>query len=309
MSQDAANPQAGYDWSDPHHFHHGEDAQDHSDHHHASPWQLLVVILFVLLGLTALTVFSAEAERWFIGLGVNISHFWNVVIALSIALVKAVLVCMYFMHLKHDNPLNTMILLTTIFVFGLFILFTGIDLYERDRINEFKAALIEDGGTGAGIQKGGVFAAGPTIGDPITWYVKKKKIDAYAAQSAIDHGHLDDSGAPAPTDDDLFAGQKKFWKDFYHHKFVDHPEHVPEQHPRDRANDDPAKGMIQREAIHPIWLAHHLETHGHHDISNASRSIPRHGRTPGLFGDAPHGDHDDHGTDSHDDHGHDDGEH
>ena len=167
---------AGYDWEDPHHFHHGDDAQDHSKHAHALPWQLLFAILIVLLALTALTVASAQAETWLIGLGVHISHFWNVVIAMAIALVKASLVCMYFMHLKHDNPLNTMILLTTVFVFGLFLLFTGIEIYERDAINPFKAPEIRAGGTGVGIKSDGV-----SLSQPIVEHAKQKRIDKYAA--------------------------------------------------------------------------------------------------------------------------------
>lgn len=300
MSHDAANPQSGFNWDDPHHFHHGADDQDHGDHHHTSSWQLLVSILFALLFFTALTVFSAEAERWLIGLGVHFSHFWNVVVALSIALVKATLVCMFFMHLKNDNPLNTMILLTTLFVFGLFIMFTGIDLYERGRINEFKADYLEAGGTGTGIRKGSAFSMGPTIGDPITWYVKQQRIETYANEFAQANDHLDGEGQPEPTEDDLFAAQDKFWSDFYHHKFEDHPEHLPVQHHRDRSNDDPTQGMLQREAIYPIWLAHHIETHGQHEVSDASRSIPRHGRTPNLFGDGTHGH--DGGHDTHGEH-------
>lgn len=282
MSHDApqhGSASQGYDWSDPHHFHHGPDALDHSDHHHASPWQLLVGILGILLALTALTVFSAEAERWLIGLGVHISHFWNVVIALSIALVKAVLVCMYFMHLKNDSPLNTMILLTTIFVFGLFLLFTGIDLYERDAVNPFKAQYVQAGGTGVGMAPGGgSFRTG--IADAR----KQQRIDKYAAEFAKANGHLNDQGAPAPTDQDVHAAEAKFWADFYHHKIEDHPEHLPERHAYD-TNDH-----------HADWVAHHLAEHGAHHVSDASTSVPRHGRTPGLFSTDAH---DEHGGDGH----------
>lgn len=297
---------AGFDWEDPHHFHHGDDAQADHDHdgHHVTPWQLLFGILLVLLFLTFLTVVSAQAETWLISLGVHISHFWNVVIAMAIALVKATLVCMYFMHLKHDNPLNTMILLTTLFVFMLFILFTGIDLYERDAINEFKAGNIQAGGTGVG-----VMLDGGNFGDTITNAVKQRKIDKYAAEIATKNGHRNDKGEPAPTAEDMTAAQKKFWFDFYDHKFHDHPEHLPDQHAYDRINEDANKGPVQTTLFHPLWVARHIETHGDHHVSTANESVARHGLTPGLFSDeAPHaGDHhgDDHGP-SHGDSHHDD---
>ncbi|MBZ0172137.1 MAG: cytochrome C oxidase subunit IV family protein [Phycisphaerales bacterium] len=109
MAHDTTPPPAaaGFDWSDPHAFHHDEEghADDHG-HGHVTPWQKLFLILVVLMFLTALTVAAATVEAWAVGMGIHISHFWNVMIALTIAVVKASLVCMYFMHLKHDNPLN-----------------------------------------------------------------------------------------------------------------------------------------------------------------------------------------------------------
>jgi caa(3)-type oxidase subunit IV len=278
MSHDEAHPNAAYDWEDPHHFHHGEDAESDHDHdgHHVTPWQLLVAILMLLLALTALTIFSAEAERWAIALGIHISHFWNVMIALSIALVKAIFVCMFFMHLKHDSPINTMVLLTTLFVFGLFILLTGIDLNERDAINDFKAGNLVAGGTGTGVAP-----AGGNFGQTITNAVKQRHIDAKAIELATEHGHLNDKGEPAPTEDDTLAAERAFWADFYHHKFEDHPGHTPSRHSYD-TND-----------YHAQWAAHHIETHGDHHISTASTSVARHGLTPGLFDtDAHQGEHD-----------------
>lgn len=288
MSHEAAHPDATYDWSDPHAFHHGEDHDDgHGDHegHHVTQWQLLFAILLLLLFLTFFTVATAQAETWLIGLGVHISHFWNVVIAMAIALVKAVFVCMFFMHLKHDNPLNTMILLTTLFVFGLFILFTGIDLNERDAINEFKSELLVAGGTGTGVAP-----AGGSFGQTITDAVKQRHIDKYALKFATEHDHRNEAGEIEPTEDDIHAAEHKFWGTFYHHKFEDHPEHTPLRHSYD-TNDHYA-----------AWLAHHIEIHGDHNVSTASKSVARHGLTPGLFdADAHHdasGHSDDHANDN-----------
>jgi hypothetical protein len=115
-----------------------------------------------------------------------------------------------------------MILLTTLFVFGLFLLFTGIDVYERDAINQFKGSYVVAGGTGTSVT-----LDGGSFGQTITNAVKQKKIDKYAATIAKDNEHLDENGEPAPTEGDIHAAEHKFWADFYHHKFEDHPARPP----------------------------------------------------------------------------------
>lgn len=300
MAHDSTHPTpgdpSGFDWNDPHAFHH--DAEGHADDHghgHITSWQKLLFILFVLLFLTALTVAAATAEAWAVGMGVNITHFWNVVIALTIALVKATLVCMYFMHLKHDNPLNTMILLTTLFVFGLFLVLTGIDVHERGRINPFKADYNNAGGTGVGM-----VAGGGSLGDNITTIRKKQEIERRAAAIAQQHGRDE------ANDEDKAAAGIDFWGEFYHHKLEDHHGEIPYRH-IDDVND-----------VHADWLAHHIDTHGEPAESDGDRSRPRHGLTPGLFDahaphggghDAGHGENQHGNEDDHDNHSDHDGDH
>ncbi len=262
MSHDAPqHANAGFDWADPHHFHH-DDAGHHVDHgaHHVTSWQRLFFVLVALLILTALTVGAATAEAWAVGMGVHITHFWNVIIALSIALVKAAMVCMYFMHLKHDNPLNTMILLTTLFIFGLFILFTGIDLTERDAVNPIRAEYVQAGGTGVGM-----VAGGGSLGGNITTVRKQQKIKKIATTLAAEHGR------ETPSEEDLAHATTEFWHDFYHHKVEDHHGKVPHRHADDLTNE------------YAGWLAHHFATHGGEESSTSQMSRPRHGLTPGLF--------------------------
>ena len=78
-------------------------AKSHDEHGHGlahiSPWQTLVKIWVILMVLTILTVMAT----W-----VNLGAL-NIFIALGIAVIKAVLVVMYFMHLKYDKPFNTYI--------------------------------------------------------------------------------------------------------------------------------------------------------------------------------------------------------
>ncbi len=262
MAHDNAQT-AGIDWSDPHAFHH--DPSGHHDEHdnlhpHVTPWQHLVFVLLALLFFTALTVFAANAEAWAVSMGVHITHFWNVVIAVSIAVVKASLVCMFFMHLKYDTPLNTMVLLTTLFVFGLFLMFTSIDLGKRGMVNPVKAQIIQPGGNGIGMVKGG-----GNLGANITTARKKQAIERLAATIAADHGR------DTPNEEDLAEANKEFWFEFYHHKVEDHHGEIPPRHLDDTEN------------IHAEWLAHHRRELDARRVSDASHSRPKHGLTPGLF--------------------------
>lgn len=264
MSHETTHNPAEFDWHDPHHFHHDETGH-HVDHgaHHVTSWQKLFVILIALLLLTALTVATATAEQWAVDYGLHITHFWNVVIALTIALVKATMVCMYFMHLKHDNPLNTMILLTTLFVFGLFLLFTGLDLGARGLVNPNHAPQVQAGGTGIGMLPGG-----GSFGGNVTTVRRNQRIEQYAAAYAADNGR------ETPNEEDQHKAAAKFWASFYDYKAKDQHGKFPPRHADDEDNH------------HADWLEHHVTTHRLFEVSDADRSRPRHGTTPGLFDDA-----------------------
>ncbi len=73
----------------------------HEDHGHGlahiSPWQTLVKVWVALMALTILTVMATWVQ-----LGTL-----NIWIAMIIAVIKATLVVMYFMHLKYDKSFNT----------------------------------------------------------------------------------------------------------------------------------------------------------------------------------------------------------
>lgn len=80
---------------------------------HIYPVKLYVTIWAILIVLTATTVVVAEIE-----LGE-----WNIVVALLIAVIKATLVILYFMHVKDSSGLTKLIVLAGIFwmaiLFGL----------------------------------------------------------------------------------------------------------------------------------------------------------------------------------------------
>jgi cytochrome c oxidase subunit IV len=94
---------------------------DHGDHgaheSHALPWQLLVGVWVVLMGLTALTVW-----QWSLDLGKI-----DLVIAMLIATVKATLVALIFMHLAWDRPFNGVVFLSSVIFAGLFISVSMLD--------------------------------------------------------------------------------------------------------------------------------------------------------------------------------------
>ncbi len=129
---------------DPHGF-----SKGHGHGHVILSLFTLRMVLAALLAFTALTIFCAQGEKLIEALtGVVMPHWVNVVVAMSIATVKSVIVAAYFMQLKYDNPINTVIMLFCLFALALFLGFTTLDLGARDRIYEFKAGEIQAGGLG-----------------------------------------------------------------------------------------------------------------------------------------------------------------
>jgi cytochrome c oxidase subunit IV len=84
---------------------------------------LYLRVLIALLVLTGITV------------GASYIHFGssaaNVVVALTIATIKATLVALFFMHLLHDKPVNGLIAAAGFLFLGLFLMFTLIDFDSR----------------------------------------------------------------------------------------------------------------------------------------------------------------------------------
>ncbi|MGD0860242.1 MAG: cytochrome C oxidase subunit IV family protein [Terracidiphilus sp.] len=89
-------------------------------HHIVGP-RVYVVILFALLLGTGLTVWAS-----FVDLGV-----WNPVIALAIATTKAVLVVLYFMHVRYSSKLTMLTVGAGIFMFLTLISLTLADYISR----------------------------------------------------------------------------------------------------------------------------------------------------------------------------------
>lgn len=103
-----------------------------SDHHateehglaHPVPLGLLIATFGALMVLTFITV----AATW-----VDLGPF-NIWLALLIAVIKAGLVALYFMHLRWDSPFNAIVLIAAMFFVALFIGIVVLDSREY-RIN------------------------------------------------------------------------------------------------------------------------------------------------------------------------------
>ena len=93
---------------------------------HVVPLPTLFAVLGTLLVMTFITV----AVSWF-----DFGRF-NLWIALGIAVFKAALVLLFFMHLKYDKPMNAIVIIVSMALVALFIAMTLTDTaqYEPQRI-------------------------------------------------------------------------------------------------------------------------------------------------------------------------------
>jgi len=93
----------------------------HGDHHgiaHTASVKVLLGTGGALLMLTLVTVLATKVD-----FGTNI----NLAVAMLIAVVKATLVVLFFMHLKYDKIFHTVIFISAILAAALFLGFTLMD--------------------------------------------------------------------------------------------------------------------------------------------------------------------------------------
>jgi cytochrome c oxidase subunit 4 len=93
---------------------------EHGEHHIVTPVQYSMVFAALLIG-TALTVIAAKID-----LGV-----FNPVIALAIACTKAVIVILFFMHVKYQSKLVKLTVASGFFTFLVLITMTLSDYMSR----------------------------------------------------------------------------------------------------------------------------------------------------------------------------------
>ena len=203
------HPNAAFDPNDPHHF--GDLGEHHG--HHITSARMLVTVILALVALTALTIFASKFETYLTAeMGWVLPDWLNVGIAMSIAVVKGAMVLMFFMALKYENPLYTIVFLFCMFAFALFIALTGLDLDNRGHIYDWKGGAITYGGIGGSINaRGGmirdehtadgkVAMQGGGFSGPLTEYLKAKYIEETGITEAeymrrwaeANHIHIED---------------------------------------------------------------------------------------------------------------------
>ena len=93
---------------------------------HAVPVKMLAGILAALLFLTVVTVAVS-----YVDLGP-----FNLAVAMVIAVIKASLVALFFMHLWWDKPFNAVLFVSALLFLGLFVIFCLIDSKEyQDKVD------------------------------------------------------------------------------------------------------------------------------------------------------------------------------
>lgn len=110
------------------------------DHHHPSdhvphimPLRMYFGVAGGLIFLTVITVWTAKFMPALIHehTKMTITPMIAIAIAMFIAFLKASLVCLFFMHLKYDAPLNRLTFVSGLFFLSLFFIFTLGDTMTR----------------------------------------------------------------------------------------------------------------------------------------------------------------------------------
>lgn len=135
-----------HDTVDPHETLSRDEA--HAAHVHVTPYWPMLWVFVALLGFTGLTVWSSNIHGFWIGnTEIVLGATEHILIAMSIAIVKALLVAAYFMHLKYDQPMNTVVVGATMFAVILFIGLTVGDMASRDVFDPLQHKKVIEGGS------------------------------------------------------------------------------------------------------------------------------------------------------------------
>ena len=100
--------------------HETHEAEQHAEHHIVGPKVYLLIFAALIVG-TALTVGAS-----FIEMGP-----WNPVVAIAIAVVKATLVVLFFMHIKYSSKLMKLTVGAGVFTFLILVGMSLADYFTR----------------------------------------------------------------------------------------------------------------------------------------------------------------------------------
>ncbi|QDU84067.1 hypothetical protein Pla163_11690 [Planctomycetes bacterium Pla163] len=124
----------------------------HDDHHglaHTMSPKMLIGIWAALIALTGFTVWTA---------GLHL-HPFDLVIAMIIATVKALLVALFFMHLLYDRPFNGLVFMLSFVFAAIFVVFSMFDTGNNQTliaarsevapvVEEWRATIVEEAAEG-----------------------------------------------------------------------------------------------------------------------------------------------------------------
>jgi cytochrome c oxidase subunit 4 len=106
------------------------DAHDHHDDHHGISHVASIKVLVgtggALLFLTIVTVLATK---------IDLGPSMNLALAMFIAVIKATLVVLFFMHLKYDKIFHSVVFLSAILAAALFVGFTLMDSGQYQHTN------------------------------------------------------------------------------------------------------------------------------------------------------------------------------
>ena len=95
----------------------------HNNHdEHITPYKTYIIVWAILMVLTVTTVYVARE----IDLGSI-----NLFVAMMIASIKATIVALFFMHLKHEDSITWVFALYPLFLLSLLIGLTSVDVFNR----------------------------------------------------------------------------------------------------------------------------------------------------------------------------------
>lgn len=173
--------------------------ETHEGHeHHATPFWTMFIVFALLLFFTVITVFQSRIPTDIM------PETMHIIAAVGIATIKAVLVAAYFMHLRYDKPMNTVVLAATIFAVILFIGISALDLGSRGVVERKEAEDIYHGGNlkfYAGSLKPGQPLAPPKLiakpDDNVVGAGRKEYEAAHPDEAGHDDAHGHNEAKPA----------------------------------------------------------------------------------------------------------------
>lgn len=108
----------------------------HGSEPHVLPLKTYFAVFGALLVLTILTVVVSV---------IGLPQPTAIIVAMVVAVVKASLVVLWFMHLKYDDRFYSLIFIISLFFLVLFFVFTSMDVLSRGQVNPEESFFSQDG--------------------------------------------------------------------------------------------------------------------------------------------------------------------